>query len=284
MFILVPCPSSIFADSPPVLTGITIGIAQLGIVLGPLIGGAFTTAYTWRWCFYINLPLGVLVAVPLIILRIPEQMPKQPPLAVVRQLHRHLDLVGFALFAPAVVMLLLAMQFGGNQFAWHSSQVIGLFVGSGVAFIVWLTWNYRKGHDALLPLPIVRRRSVWMSGVYYSSMAIGLVGSSYFLPIYFQAVKGVNAIMSGVYMLATILPQVLGSVTGGLLVSRVGYIPPFAVFGAVLFSIGSGLYTLLQPGTSEANWVGFQIISGFGRGLGFQMVSVFFFLVLASLD
>lgn len=211
----------------------------------------------------------------MIFLRVPDQIPKKPPMEVVRQLHRHLDLIGFALFAPAIVMLLLAMQFGGNQFAWHSSQVIGLFVGSGVTFIVWFAWNYRKGDEALLPFPIVRRRRVWMSGVNYSFLTTSVIGAAFFLPIYFQAVKGVTAIMSGVYLLATILPQVVGAVSSGILVTKVGYIPPFSIFAALLFSIGSGLYTLLQPGTSEANWVGFQIISGFGRGVGFQMVSFF---------
>lgn len=245
-------------------------------MLGPLIGGAFTTGYTWRWCFYINLPLGLIVALPLLFLRIPDQIPKKPPMTVVRQLHRHLDLVGFALFAPAIVMLLLAMQFGGNQFAWHSSQVIGLFVGAGATFLVWVAWNYHKGAEALLPFPIVRRRRVWMSGVNYGFLTTGVIGSAFFLPIYFQAVKGVTAIMSGVYLLATILPQVLGAVSSGILVSKLGYIPPFSIFAALLFSIGSGLYTLLQPGTSEANWVGFQIIAGFGRGVGFQMVCFFF--------
>ncbi|CAK7199290.1 hypothetical protein SEUCBS139899_001965 [Sporothrix eucalyptigena] len=263
--------ASVPLERRPPLTGTIIGVAQIGVVLGPLIGGAFTTGYTWRWCFYINLPLGLIVAVPLLFLHIPDQVPKQPPMTVVRQLHRHLDLIGFALFAPAIVMLLLAMQFGGNQFPWHSSQVIGLFVGSGVTFIVWIVWNYRKGHEALLPFPIVRRRAVWMSGVNYSFLTTGVIGAAFFLPIYFQAVKGVTAIMSGVYLLATILPQVVGAVSSGILVTKLGYIPPFSIFAALLFSIGSGLYTLLQPGTSEANWVGFQIISGFGRGFGFQM-------------
>ncbi|CAK7237123.1 hypothetical protein SCUCBS95973_009841 [Sporothrix curviconia] len=263
--------ASVPLERRPSLTGALLGVAQIGVVLGPLIGGAFTTGYTWRWCFYINLPLGVIVAVPLILLRIPDQVPKQPPMAVVRQLHRHLDLVGFALFAPAIVMLLLAMQFGGNQFAWHSSQVIGLFVGAGVTFLVWLAWNYHKGDDALLPFPIVRRRRVWLSGVNYGLLTTTVVGSAFFLPIYFQAIKGVSAIMSGVYLLATILPQALGAVSSGVLVSKVGYVPPFSIVGSVLFSIGAGLYTLLQPATSEANWVGFQIISGFGRGISFQM-------------
>ncbi|KAL9115272.1 MAG: hypothetical protein Q9227_001066 [Pyrenula ochraceoflavens] len=150
--------------------------------------------------FYINLPLGSLVAVPLLFVRIPDQVVKKHPISVLRNLHHRIDLLGFALFAPAVVQLLLALQFGGNQFAWSSSQVIGLFCGAGATFIVWIAWNYYKGDDALLPFPIIRRKAVWTSGVNYAFMMATVFGSTYFLPIYFQAVKGVNAIMSGWYL------------------------------------------------------------------------------------
>ena len=167
--------------------------------------------------FYLNLPLGSLVALPILMSHIPNEVPKKSPSTVLRNIHHHLDLLGFALFAPAIIMLLLALQFGGNQFAWNSSQVIGLFCGAGVTFIVWMIWNYHKGLDALLPVPIIRRRVIWMSGLNYTSLMATLFGASYFLPIYFQGVKGVSAVMSGVYLLATILPQLLSAVVGGAL-------------------------------------------------------------------
>lgn len=154
---------------------------------------------------------------PIVFLHIPNEVRKESPAVVLRNIHHHLDLLGFALFAPSIVMLLLALQFGGNQFTWNSSQVIGLFCGAGITFIAWMVWNYHKGANALLPVPIIRRRVVWMSGVNYTFLMATLFGASYFLPIYFQAVKGVNAVMSGVYLLATILPQLLSAVVGGTL-------------------------------------------------------------------
>ena len=248
--------------------------------------------------FYINLPLGALVMIPLIILHIPEQTPKESPFSVIRELHHRLDLVGFAIFAPAVVMLLLALQYGGNDFAWDSPQVIGLFCGAGATFIVWYGWNYHKGYDALLPLPIIKRRAVWASGANYTVVMSALFGATYFLPVYFQAVKGVKAMTSGVYLLAMILPQMLLVIIAGgagklsrvckfgmscansQIVNRLGYIPPFAIVSGAITAVGTGLFSLLQPNTSTGKWVGFMVITGVGRGLGIMMVRRLYIIVL----
>ncbi|KAF3764978.1 MFS general substrate transporter [Cryphonectria parasitica EP155] len=240
-------------------------------ICGPLVGGAFTTGYTWRWCFYINLPFAALVGIPLLLMRIPDQLPKPKPMSVLPKLHQHLDLFGFAILAPAIIMLLLALQYGGNQYAWNSSQVIGLFCGSGVTFIVWVIWNHHKGDDALLPMSIIRRRTVWMSGTNYAFMMATVFGSTYFLPIYYQGVKGVSAVLSGVYLLPIVLPQLASAVIGGTLVSKIGYVPPFALVGGSLGAIGSGLFSLFQPDTPTGEWVGFSIITGLGRGIALQM-------------
>ncbi|SPQ19114.1 6e0811bf-bff1-4eaf-a8be-81f39ed09282 [Thermothielavioides terrestris] len=256
-------------EKRPATLGMLMGIAQLGSICGPLVGGAFTTGYTWRWCFYINLPFAALVAVPLLLLHIPDQHPKQPAASVLPHLHRHLDLVGFALFAPATIQLLLALQYGGNQFAWNSSQVIGLFCGAGATLIVWAAWNRRRGDDAaLIPFSVVGRMPIWASGVNYAFTMATLFGTTYFLPIYFQAVKGASAVMSGVDLLAVVLPQMLAAVVG---VNKVGRVPPFALVGAVLSTVGSGLFSTLSPTSSTGDWVGHSILVGLGRGVALQM-------------
>lgn len=133
------------------------------------------------------------------------------------QLHRHLDLLGFALFAPAVIQLLLALQFGGNKFAWDSPQVIGLFCGSGATCIVWLVWNYYQGDAALLPAAMVRRRTVWSATMFNAFQMVGIYGLFYYLPIYFQSVYNASAILSGVYIIPMIIPQLLAAgLTGGI--------------------------------------------------------------------
>jgi hypothetical protein len=166
----------------------------------------------------------------IILLRVPEQTPKPPALSVLPKLHRVLDLGGFVLFAPAVLQLLLALQYGGDQYAWNSSHVIGLFCGSAVTFVVWLFWNHRKGASALLPEAMIRRRAVWTAGAYQAFLMSAMYGATYYLPIYFQAVNNATSIMSGVYLLPLILSQlVLAAASGQLSTLPVPY-PYLEVF------------------------------------------------------
>ncbi|KAF2269978.1 efflux pump [Lojkania enalia] len=261
-------------EKRPTLIGLTMGLNQLGLVAGPLIGGAFTSYTTWRWCFYINLPLGAFTALVLLLLRIPEQTPKKNALVVLAKLHHYLDLVGFVLFAPAVLQLLLALQYGGNQYPWNSSRVIGLFCGSGANFIVWLFWNWHKGDDALLPSSMLKQRVVWTSGLYQSFMISAVYGATFFLPIYFQAINNATPVLSGVYLLPTILPQLFAAGLSGILLQKMGFVIPIAIVGTILLTVGSGLYSLLQPASPTGYWVGFQIIAGIGSGLSMQLAII----------
>lgn len=145
----------------------------------------------------------------IILLRIPEQTPKAGARTILPHLHRYLHLVGFALFAPAVLQLLLALQYGGNEYAWNFSRVIGLLCGSGVTFIVWILWNRSKGEDDLLPHAMIGKMEVWTSGVYQGFLMAAVYVGIYFLPIYFQAINDATPMMSGVYLLPTILPQLV---------------------------------------------------------------------------
>jgi Fungal trichothecene efflux pump (TRI12) len=167
--------------------------------------------------FYINLPIGGLVAVLLAFTHIPDQIPKPPPMQVLRTLPAKLDLIGFALFAPAAIQLLLALQYGGITFAWNSAQVIGLFCGAGGTFIVFLAWDYYKGEDAMIPFSMARKRIVWASCLTYGLIMGQLFCVSYYLPIYFQGVKGVSPTLSGVYILPSVLSHIVASVVSGML-------------------------------------------------------------------
>jgi hypothetical protein len=167
--------------------------------------------------FYINLPLGGVAALILVLVRIPEQLTKPNPLEVLRTLHQKLDLIGFALFAPAAIQLLLALQYGGNQFPWDSATVIGLFCGAAGTFVVWAFWNWYKKDAAMIPLSMVGRRIVWTSCLSCGFLMSQLFCSSYYLPIYFQGIKDVTPFLSGLYLLPSIISQLITAVASGYL-------------------------------------------------------------------
>ncbi|GKT78478.1 MFS multidrug transporter [Colletotrichum tofieldiae] len=253
----------------PLIIGILIGCSNLGLVIGPLVGGAFTEFVNWRWCFYINLPIGGVVAVLLVLIHIPSKIATPLPLL---QIPGHLDLPGFVLFAPAAIMFLLALQFGGSEHPWNSSVVIGLFVGAGITTALFLYWEYRQGDDeAMMPLGLFKSRIVWISCVVGSlTMSITMV-TSYYLPLYFQSVKGATPFQGGVDFLPTILSQLVFAVVSGALVGKLGYYLPWVVFGSAVSTIGTGLISTWTPSTNSASWIGYQILLGAGRGANMQM-------------
>ncbi|KAK1704315.1 major facilitator superfamily transporter [Colletotrichum acutatum] len=256
-------------EKRPLIIGIMIGISNIGIVAGPLVGGALTQYTTWRWCFYINLPIGAVTAAMLFLIHIPSKITK--PVSFL-QIPRHLDLPGFTLFAPAAIMFLLALQFGGNDYSWDSSVVIGLFVGAAVTAGLFIFWEHREGDDkAMVPMGLFKNRIVLTSSLVGAlNMSITQV-SSYYIPMYFQSVKGETPFRGGVHFLPTIIAQLVFAVASGALVGRLGYYLPWAVFGSVLSAIGNGLISTWDPSTDSAKWIGYQVLLGAGRGACMQM-------------
>lgn len=253
----------------PKYFGIMMGISQMGIVCGPLLGGAFTSYVTWRWCFYINLPIGAVVAVLLWVVEIPSTV-KPRTLSVLEIIRTKLDLFGFVLFAPAAIQFFLALDEGGRQYAWNSSVIIGLFCGAGAMIILFVIWEWRQGDNAMIPFSVIKLLPVWSSCVAMMLFFGCLQMTAYYLPIYFQTVKLATPMLSGVYTLPNILGQLIFAVIGGIGIGRLGYYLPFILASSILMSIANGLLSTLSPSTSTAKWVGYQILLGVGRGLGTQ--------------
>ncbi|KAL4908419.1 hypothetical protein BDW74DRAFT_100506 [Aspergillus multicolor] len=253
----------------PAMIGIIMGVGQLGLVGGPLVGGAFTTYSTWRWCFYMNLPIGALVGASLLFTRVPDQRLKQPPREVVRSgtLLQKFDVFGFSLFAPASIMLLLALQYGGNgSYPWDGAMVIGLFCASGATFALFALWERHMGSEAMIPGHLLGDRIILCASL-LSMMIFGFTMTlSYYLPIYFQSVRNDSALISGVNLLPNILCQLVMAVVSGVLTSKLGYYLPWAVLGAMLNAVGNGLLSTLSPTTSVPAWAGYQALVGLGRG------------------
>jgi len=138
-------------------------------------------------------------------------------MSVIRTLPAKLDLIGFAIFAPAAIQLLLALQYGGITYPWNSAKIIGLFCGAGGAFILFLAWDYYKGDAAMIPFSMVRKKTVWASCLTYGIFMGQLFCVSYYLPIYFQGVNGVSPTMSGVYVLPSVLSHAFAGIISGIL-------------------------------------------------------------------
>ena len=144
-------------------------------------------------------------------------MVKPPVKNVLKTVWQKFDLLGFAIFAPAAIQILLALEYGGNQYAWNSATIIGLFCGGGVTFILFFIWEYRVGEIAMIPYNIIRQRTMWTSCLAVFCLFGTLQCASYYLPIYFQAVKGATPLKSGVDLLPSVISQLIGAVGSGII-------------------------------------------------------------------
>ncbi|KAJ5874387.1 Major facilitator superfamily domain general substrate transporter [Penicillium soppii] len=235
--------------------GLNMGMGQVGLATGPIIGGAFTTNVSWRWFSGF-----------LLFNTIPEPKPKDPPLQILGSAIKALDLPGFMLICPAVVMFLLGLQFGGNQYPWDSSVVIGLLVGAGATFTVFIAWEWRQGDNAMVPLAMLKHRVIWSAAMTMFFSLSSVLVADFYIAIYFQAIHDDTPVMSGIHMLPITLGIVVFTMISGTLISVLGYYLPFLLAGGVISSIGYGLLSTLSTTSPIARWIGYQILYGVGSG------------------
>ncbi|KAL3300166.1 major facilitator superfamily transporter [Colletotrichum asianum] len=273
---------SVPLEKRPIYTSFVSSMWGISNVAGPLLGGLFTDSLSWRWCFLVNLPIGA-VTVLVILIFFPDPVRKVAKEGWRTRLIQ-MDPIGNLLFMPAIICLLLALHWGGVTYSWKSSRIIALLFIFGTAMTSFIYIQYRNQDNATVPPRIFRKRSVWSSAFYAFNLGAAFLLSVYFLPIWFQSVKGASAVNSGVMNLPMLGGVVIFSLVAGALVTLWGYYTPWMILGSMLMAIGYGLISTFKPHTPAGLWIGFQIIAGTGVGFGMQQPLMAVQVVLDAAD
>ncbi|CAR21787.1 MDR family MFS transporter [Lachancea thermotolerans CBS 6340] len=276
---------------PLVLSLLNCTFAVASIV-GPFLGGAFTTHVTWRWCFYINLPIGGLAIAIFVFFYNPEGVNllekfgntfkkvssfhpvKKSPKKVLQQLLFGFDILSFISFTAGWLLFLLALTFGGQTHAWNSGIVISFIIIGVLLIAISLVYDFKvfeqiKTQDSFRPLlswEIMSNRSILLSNFtgFFSTVAYNV--QMIYSVQFFQLVYGFSAWKAGLHLIPILVSTVVFSIASGILTKKTGHIKPLLVFGSAMGVLGGGLMTLLDNKSTKHTQIGVLILPGVALG------------------
>ncbi|MDH6605937.1 EmrB/QacA subfamily drug resistance transporter [Streptomyces sp. SAI-208] len=240
--------------------GAVFGVAT---VVGPLLGGLFTDHLTWRWAFYVNVPVAVVVVAA-----------AARTIPVVKSAVRPvIDYLGIAFVAVGASALILATSWGGNEYAWGSGVVIGLFVGGAIALGLFC-WVETRAAEPMLPMRLFANPVFTVCSILSFIVGFAMLGAMTYLPTYLQYVDGDSATVSGVRTLPMVIGLLIASVASGNVVSKTGHYRLFPIAGSLVMGLGLFLMSLMGPSTGAWLESLYMFVLGTGIGLCMQVLTI----------
>jgi EmrB/QacA subfamily drug resistance transporter len=241
--------------------GLIGSVFAVAFVAGPLIGGFFVDNLSWRWVFYVNVPIGAL-AVVIVITRLHLHTPHTR--------HR-IDYLGAALLSGGVGALILLATWGGTEYAWGSNEIVGLAI-VGVVLLAVFVWWERRATEPILPLQLFRSRIFSVANAMGFTIGMAMFGAIIFIPLFLQVVYGASATGAGLRMVALMVGLLSASILSGRAITRIGRYRPFPIAGTAVLVVGMFLLSLL--GVDTPPWVAsaYMVVVGVGLGLVMQVL------------